>query len=301
MRYAKDNGMPTCEPEIVSPRSRTLKCLEQLPALSPVSSQLLAKLARPQCNVTDLTGLVGRDAVLAAQILRLANSAAFGRAQQISSIKHAIAMVGVGTMRKFMLASSLSNLFARFRKPPGFSLARFNLHAVAVATLVELMAEDLPLDERHSAFVAGLLHDIGKMVIAVSLPREFENLLGVAAVSGLPLWECEREVLGTDHAEISGLAAQRWGLAAPIACAVACHHEPDRAKTFEQTAPGRLGLSLVIHKADAFVNYLGLGLVPPSAVRGEPPSLEFPGIPFTPERALKNFELQIKTLSEVFH
>ena len=293
--------MPGSGLHLSSVRSRTLQCLEKLPRLSPTTSQLLARLARPQCNVADLTGLVEHDPVLCGQILRLANSAEFGRAQPITSVQHAIAMVGVGTMRKFTLASSLSNLFARQPKPNGFSLARFNMHAVAVATLAELLAEELPMESPQGTFVAGLLHDIGKMLIAVNLPAQFGHILEVAAVSGSPMLECEKDILGTTHAELSGLAASRWELSDPIVWAVTHHHDPVQAEAFERPSRGRVGLSMVIHQADAFVNSLGMTALTVSPPQEEPHALEFPGISFSPARTLKQFELQLKTLGEAFH
>ena len=103
-----------------SSREQTLKCLEKLPNLSPMRMQLLSKLARRNCDVIELTDIVEKDAVLTAQVLRLANSAIFGRSQPINSVKHAIAMIGVSAMRKFALGSSVSNLFSRFRPAPSF-------------------------------------------------------------------------------------------------------------------------------------------------------------------------------------
>src|SRR5580698_2980700 len=105
-------------------RELSLKCLEKLPTLSPLRSQLLARVAKRSCDVIELTEVVEKDTVLSAQVLRLANSAAFGRSQPINSVKHAVAMVGVGAMRKFALGSTISNLFSRFRTAPGFSVMR---------------------------------------------------------------------------------------------------------------------------------------------------------------------------------
>ena len=250
-----------------SSREKTLKCLERLPTLSPMTTQLLARLARSNCDVIELTSVVEKDAVLSAQILRLANSAVFGRSQPINSVKHAIAMVGVGAMRKFALGASISNLFARFRSAPSFSMGRFNLHSVATGTLVELIADEIEFDDSNGVFVAGLLHDVGKLLIAVTMPKQYEEILAVLAVSGGSLLDCEREILGTDHAELSGLAISRWELAEPIRWAAFYHHEPARAAVVENTGPGRLSLSLAVHEADAFINSLGMSVLPTTPVR----------------------------------
>ena len=227
-----------------------------------------------------------RDAVLTAQVLRLANSAAFGRSQPINSVKHAIAMIGVSAMRKFALGSSVSNLFSRFRPAPSFSVTRFNLHSVATGTLVELISDEIPLQHSNGAFIAGLFHDVGKLLIAVSMPKQYEEILSVAAVSGDPLLACERDILGTDHAELSGLAISRWELAEPIRWAGRYHHEPERALAVEDTTPGKMGLTQAVNQADAFINGLGMSLLPMPPVASDAPSLDFPDFAFSKQRVI---------------
>ncbi len=265
-----------------------------------MTTQLLARLARRNCDIIELTAVVEKDAVLSAQILRLANSAVFGRSQPISSVKHAIAMVGVGAMRKFALGASISNLFSRFRTAPSFSMARFNLHSVATGILVELISDEIEFEDSNGAFIAGLLHDVGKLLIAVSMPQQYEEILAVVAVSGAPLIDCERDILGTDHAELSGLAISRWELTEAIRWAAFYHHQPESAVDVEHTGPGKLSLSLAVHQADAFINGLGMSVLPPQPVRGEAPSLEFPGFEFPAERVNKRLELELKNLGDFF-
>ena len=281
-------------------REQTLKCLERLPTLSPMRTQLISRLARRNCDVIELTALVEKDAVLSAQILRLANSATFGRAQPINSIKHSIAMIGTSAMRKFVLGSSISNLFSRFRTAPSFSVTRFNLHSVATGTLVELISDEIAFEQSNGAFIAGLLHDVGKLLIAVSLPKQYEDILAVVAVTGAPLLECERDILGTDHAELSGLAISRWELAEPIRWAARFHHEPEHAMDVENTAPGKLSLTQAVHQADAFINGLGMSVFPAPPVPGEAPFLDFPGFSFSKDRLIKRFELELKSLTGLF-
>jgi HD-like signal output (HDOD) protein len=282
-------------------REQTLKCVEGLPTLSPTITQLLSGLARRNCNVTELKAVVEKDALLSAQILQLANSAMFGRVQPVNSVKHAIMMIGVGPLRKFALGKSISNLFSRFQAAPSFSMSRFNLHSVATGTLVEMISDEIPVEDSSGAFIAGLLHDVGKLLIAVNLPQQYEDILAVAAVTSSPVPDCEREVLGTDHAEISGLAISRWGLTEPI-CAAACyHHEPQRAVAGEQTGSGKLSLSLAVHQADAFINGLGMSVSPARELTGAVPGLDFPGFSFSKERVITRFGAELKSLTGMFH
>ena len=281
-------------------RQHALKCLERLPSFSPMMTQLLARVTRRNCEVPELAALVEKDALLSGQVLRLANSAAFGRAQPINSVKHAIAMLGIGTMRKFALGSSFSNLFSRFRVAPSFSMTRFNLHSVAAGTLVELLSDEVPIEFPSGAFVAGLLHDVGKLIIAVSMPKQYEDVLSIAAINNSSLLACEREILGTDHAELSGLAISKWGLAEPVRWAATFHHEPDQAVALERSASGKLGLALVVHRADAFINGLGMSVLPAAPSSDELPSLALPGFEYSQERVRKRFELELKSLGDLF-
>jgi hypothetical protein len=189
------------------------------------------------------------------------------------------------------------SLFSRNETAPSFSVTRFS--SVVTATLVELLADELPVRDGENAFISGLLHDVGKMLIAVSLPEEFENALGLASLSQMTPLECERHILGPDYAELSGIAISRWALPQPAQGAGFFHREPERARHLEDGS-GKLGLSLVVNRADAFINQIGMSVssaVTPSAT---PPSLEFQGYPYYVDRVLQRFELEWKRLGDLF-
>jgi HD-like signal output (HDOD) protein len=284
---------------VVSPREQTLKSLDRLPRFSPMMAQLLARFTHRNCDAKALADVVAKDALLSGQVLRLANSASLGRKHSIHTVQHAIAIIGVGPMRRFALGTSLANLFSRNKTASSFSVTRFNLHSVATATLVELLADELPVRDGENAFISGLLHDVGKMLIAISLPEEFENILGYASVTGKPILECERHILGTDHAELSGIAISRWDLPQPVQGAGFFHHEPERARHLEDGS-GKLGLGLVVNRADAFINYLGMSVSSATTPSATPPSLEFEGYPYNVDRVLQRFELEWKRLGDLF-
>jgi putative nucleotidyltransferase with HDIG domain len=284
-----------------SVRDRTLKCLNKLPRLSPLMSQLLARLTRRNCEIHELTEIVEKDPVLSAQILQLANSAIFARLRPVDSVRHAIAMVGISTMRKFALGSSITNLFSRTKPATTFSFLRFNLHSVATATLLELLAEEVPFESGGDAFLAGLLHDIGKLLIAVSFPQEYDNILAYVAVTGVPLIEAERNTLGIDHAELSAQAILRWELSEAIQSAACYHHEPDKAGQSERTRPNRAPLSLGVHHADLFVNHLGMSVLPLPLACQKADTLSIPGFAFPEELLLERFEQEIQNLGDLFH
>ena len=278
-----------------SVRAQTLKCLDRLPKMSPMMMQLLAHLSRRNCDVQELTEIVQRDPVLSGQVLRLANSASLGRLQPVASVRHAVAMVGFGAMRKFALGSSISNLFSRTKLAVNFSTRRFNVHSVATATLLELIAEEVPFESGGDAFLAGLLHDIGKLLIAVSLPQQYDDILALVAVNGCTLIEAEREVIGIDHAELSGLAIFRWELSEPIQWAACYHHEP------RATASGQKPrLDLGVQRADAYVDHLGMSVLSALPKSQEAPVLQIPGFAFSEKDVLQRFTEEVKNLGDLF-
>ena len=276
-----------------SVRAQTLRCLDRLPKMSPMLTQLLAQLSRPNCEVPHLVETVERDPMLSGQILRLANSAIFGRLQPVSSVRHAITMIGTGALRKFALGSSISNLFSRTKLAKHFSLRRFNVHSVATATLLELLSEELPFESGEDAFLAGLLHDIGKLLIAASFPERYDDILALTAVNGATLIEAERDILGIDHAELSSLAILRWELSEAIQSAACYHHQPSESA-------GKPGLSMGLYHADAHINHLGMSVLPLPLRCQKADALEIPGFVFSQERVLQRFGQEIQTLGSLF-
>jgi HD-like signal output (HDOD) protein len=276
-------------------RKQAFLSLAKVPALSPTATQLLGRLARRNCEVRELAVLIERDALLSAQILGIANSAAFGRAQPISSVQHAITMVGLGAVRKFALARSISNLFGKRKIAPSFSITRFNLHSVATGMFLELLAEVVPLQDAEDAFLAGLFHDVGKLVIAVAMPEQYETVLTAAALTQGSLLEAERLVLQTDHAELSALAVDYWGLGEPIRSAAAYHHEPDKAPA----ASGKISLALAVSKVDAVVNAAGMSLSSAPAM-GEIPPLAFEGFTLDQKLLIESFAAEWTTTGAMF-
>ena len=277
-----------------SVRAETLRCLDRLPKLSPMITQLLGQLSRRNCEIPELVETVERDPVLSGQILRLANSAIFGRLRPVSSVRHAVAMIGTSALRKFALGSYVSNLFSRTKMAKNFSVRRFNVHSVATATLLEMLAEELPFESSQDAFLAGLLHDVGKLLIAVSLPRQYDDILALTAVNGATLIEAERDVIGVDHAELSSLAISRWELSEAIQAAAADHHQPP-------ACAAKPPLSLGVHHADAYINHLGMSVLPLPLPCQKAGTIEIPGFAFSQDRVLQNFQQQIQTLGNLFH
>jgi HD-like signal output (HDOD) protein len=273
-------------------RQKALKSLDRLPPLAPAVGQLLSKLAFREVNYGDLAELVEKDALLCAHILRTVNSAAYARAKTITSVAQAMSLLGTTTLRRSALGFALGNLFPRSKAAPGWSRMRFNLHSGATGILTEAIVEALPVEKKEGAFVAGMLHDLGRLLIAVGLPERYETISAMNQVTEKPVFECERELIFVDHAELSGLALKQWGLPEVVYQSVAYHHMP-----LDKRAPWMAG---VLCKADRFVNHLGISILPPRPLVGDPPSLDIPGFEYDQRAVLEKFEREWKILSEFF-
>jgi len=276
-------------------RKQAFLGLAKLPALSATATQILGRLARRNCELHEITILIERDPLLSAQILGIANSAAFGRGYPISSVQQAIAMIGLSAVRKFVLARSISNLFGKRKIAPSFSVTRFNLHSVATGMFMELLAEMVPLEDAEDAFLAGLFHDVGKLVIAVAMPEQYETILTAAAVTCESLPESERRILQIDHAELSALAVDYWGLGEPIRVAAEYHHEPEKAPL----ASGKISLAMAVSQIDALVNAAGMALLPAPPV-GKMPTMAFDGFPIDQELLVERFTMEWTTAGAMF-
>lgn len=247
-------------------REKVKKGLSQLPPFSPVLNKLLASLAREDVPYSQLASIIEKDTVMSGNVLRLVNSAAYARRGEINSIPHAIAVLGLTKLRNVVLGLSISRMWAAVKMPASWSHARFNLHSVATAVLADNLAQHASVNYPEGAFVGGLMHDVGKLLIAVSMPAEYQEIQDLMALGGRTLSECEREIAGADHAEISGLALEQWNLPAPIRQAVIYHHEPKANPHYQDEREGaRFHLAEVVQIADETINQLGHRVSPKPA------------------------------------
>ncbi|MCX6619853.1 MAG: HDOD domain-containing protein [Acidobacteria bacterium] len=273
-------------------RDRAVKWLHRLPEFSTMIGQVLLRLSHPDCEVREVAAIIERDPVLAAQVLRVANSGLYGRLRRISAVHHAITMVGINTVRRHTLAYTVGRLFGRHNTASTFSSAAFNAHSTATGLLADLMGKRLPVPEADFLFSAGLLHDLGRLLLAISIPREYDDCMEVAAISRRNVLESEREILGVDHVELSVLGLEVWKMPEALINAVAHHHRPEE----DPLANSRIvTMSAVIAKADSRINYMGISPCSWLASTGDS-SLEFPGHAYDRERVVAAFDFELESL-----
>lgn len=207
----------------------------------------------PKAGTADVARALASDQALAARVLRLANSAFYGSSRRISTVSESVITLGMRTTRNLVMATSCQEMLEKDVK--GYALPRGALwrHSLACASAAQSLARRARYRATEEAFVAGLLHDIGKVVLSTYLKDEFARVLLRALGGGLTFAEAEREVLGFDHAEAGARLLERWNLPASLVTAVRWHHAP-----LESPAPSLL--PCLIHIADAVCLTLGIGL-----------------------------------------
>ncbi|MBF0515225.1 MAG: HDOD domain-containing protein [Desulfovibrionaceae bacterium] len=206
---------------------RLLPLVEKIPAFSQSVSRVLSLASDINCSPKVLVEVVSGDPVLTMKILRLVNSAYFGLPNKITSVHQALVNLGLNTLKHTALSLAMLGVLPR-KNDAGLDIDALWLHSLAVGLAARRLAQakGVPKAESEDYFVAGLLHDVGKLVYASYEPARFARALETAALDQVDLTVPERAELGATHAEVGALLAERWGLAEPLRLALAGHHAP---------------------------------------------------------------------------
>jgi len=207
---------------------RLLPLVEKIPAFSQSVSRVLSLAADINCSPKALVDVVSGDPVLTMKILRLVNSAYFGLANRVTSVHQALVTLGLNTLKHTALSLAMLGVLPK-ENEAGFDIDALWLHSLAVGLAARRLArvKGVPRSESEDYFVAGLLHDVGKLVYARYEPERFARALEAAALDQVDLTVSEQAALGATHAEVGALLARRWGLPESLALALAGHHAPN--------------------------------------------------------------------------
>lgn len=263
-----------------------LRSDSNLPTLPIIVFQLHRVLDNELVTTREIVDLIERDPALAARTLRAANSAFLSRGgDRIGSIEAAVGRLGVNHIRSMCIVLAVVRAFTSRKE--GLDHERFWEHSAAVGLVAERLARDLELDHTvvgSDVYVAGLLHDVGHLILDQFFPDEFQSVLQAVTEENQSSWRIEEERLGMDHGEIGGLLLGRWGLPQAAIDAVTRHHHapPDGE------ASGRLvSLTHLVWAAEALCSATGLDL-PQEGLAETPPAevLRVLGIPAEAHAAL---------------
>ena len=230
----------------------------RLASLPSVYLRLTETANDPHSSQAALARVIGDDPALAARLLRLVNSALYGPGRTIDTVGDALAFVGTTAVLDLALASSVLRVFAGIPREL-VDMEAFWRHSIACAVTARTLAAARPGISAERCFVAGLLHDVGRLVIFLEEPDAAREAIVRARATGRLLHDAERELFGFDHADVGRALAEAWRLPVTLREAVGGHHRPAAAGAIEAS---------VVHIADVIANALELGsagapLVPP--------------------------------------
>lgn len=200
--------------------------VKDLPVLPRTYLALRDKLMDPEASSRDVVKIVEQDVGISAKILQLVNSALFGVPREISSVSTAVSYLGISIMQNLVLSAEVFRIFEGAAAIPGFSMEQVQLHSQLTSRIAANISA--PANIHNAATVAGMLHDVGKLLMAAKSPKHLARALSGAREERRPLFEIEEEWMGVSHAEVGAYLLAIWGLPTPVVEAVAHHHRPQR-------------------------------------------------------------------------
>ncbi|MBD3393489.1 MAG: HDOD domain-containing protein [Chitinivibrionales bacterium] len=225
---------------------RIVESIDRLPSLPAVAGRLIDVVNSPDSSADDAAELIEKDPALTSKLLRLANSAFYGMPRTISSVSSAVVILGFNTIRSVALSASIMKMFPGKGAGAAFDHARFWRHSIVSAMIARSIARRLfnfMMIDPESAFCAGILHDIGRLIFAQFAPEDCGSACEYAKANSVPLVDAESAVMGITHARIGSILADKWALPPDLESALVFHHDPGHA-------PSGKELVSVVHLAD---------------------------------------------------
>lgn len=229
-----------------------LSRIDDLPPLPAVAVRVMAIADDNRTSAMDLAQILQTDQALTARLIRISNSAYYGFARRVGTVREAVVLLGFKQVRQLAVSASLMSMFrATHPSNERFNLDLFWGHSVAVALAAEALAKWSRVGRPEDAFTAGILHDIGRLVLRQAMPREFERAVSMALDGGIPLDVAELEVTGYAHEEVGQALGERWRFPPALIEAVGRHHD-------ESLTPRNDGVAGAVAQANRLVLHYGL-------------------------------------------
>ncbi len=220
-----------------------------LPTLPLVASRLIEAIADPEANSSEEIGrIISLDPALTMRTLKLANSDFYGFPRKVGTVELAVVVLGATTIRDLVLSATVFQTL----DPAWKQLSGLWTHSLACGVAARALAGRSRYRLDGEAFATGMLHDVGQVALRQCFPEQFEAAMAMVREQGIPMEEAERGMLGSDHAEVGGWLAERWGLPADMVEAIALHHRPERAEINPE-------LASLIYIADSLAERTGHG------------------------------------------
>lgn len=260
--------------------------IDEIPTLSPVLLKVMNLIESSGTGADDLTKVISRDPSLTSKILKVANSAYYGFAQTVDNLDRAVVLLGFNMVKSLAMSAGIIRALPPQNKAAHFSRERLWIHCLAVATIMREAAEKCGRkDESDSLFIAGLLHDIGKIVLDQFFTEEYQQALEESGcLESISVCAVEEKYFGMDHGEVGSILLKRWNFPVSICRLVAMDHKtevPDDMNAADVS---------ILHMADILSKEAGMGVSESIASSGiEASDLEVLGMSDKDIDALRDF------------
>ena len=219
--------------------------ISALPTIPSVLKRLSVIIENPTVSLNEITAFVSQDPALTSKILKMVNSAIYGFPGRISSVSHAIMLLGLNVVKGLLLGVSVFEVMQK-------AMGGLREHSLACAVTARIIAQRKGLKEPEEVAVAALLHDIGKVILALEFPKEYEAALNHAVQKGVTIYEAERLIFSESHAMIGFWLAEKWRFPRNLTEVIEHHHSPRMA----QNAPLE---TAIVHMSDILIRGRGVG------------------------------------------
>ncbi len=200
-----------------------------LPTLPTVVSKMIDMVDNPKTSAGSLAGLISTDQALTARILKLANSAYYGFSREISTVNMAIVVMGFNSVKEMGLSLSVFDMFKDLPDSESFDISQYWQHSIGCGVAAKLMTKKYRHNLAGETFVAGLLHDAGKVILHQYMPKEYSEIQRLHK-DNADLISVENEILGADHGQIGSWLSDKWRLPVSISDIINNHHSPWESK-----------------------------------------------------------------------
>ena len=238
--------------------AKRLEQIDDLPTIPQTLQRVLEGLERASTTAKHLDAIIREDPVLTAKILKVANSPYYGLKGEVSSIAHAVVILGFEEVKNMVIGLSLTGTFSGDLGFEEFKAPNLWLHSIGVASAAKLVAERVPGLDPDELFTGGMLHDLGRFLMCLYFKPELKEILALQRKNGTPLWKVEQEY-GLSHGEVGAYLTTRWGLSDLLVSVVRYHHRPQGAGPFAKAAAA-------VFLADSLCHKLELGWGEPAGV-----------------------------------
>ena len=231
------------------------KYIERMPSLSTTVTKVLEICNKPNTSANDLNRVISLDPVLTGQVLKLINSAYYSLPNQINTLTRAIIMLGLNTVKNLALSTAVLGSMGRQDSFMTLNMDEFWTHSICVGVTAKALAakKGVPLMLQEEFFVAGLLHDLGKIPLNNCFAEEYQQAMELANLEQGPLAKAEEMMLGFDHGMVGKMIAEKWQLSDVLVDLLRCHHQPEQASDKSRI------LVVIVALANLYANLFDIG------------------------------------------